>query len=436
MRSLEQWLAYQTQVHPQAIDLGLERLRVVLERLKWRQPTVPVVTIAGTNGKGSVSAYCAAILNAAGFKVGTFTSPHLRDYRERIRIHDRLVYADELVAVFETIESARGSVALTFFEFNALAALLIFEAAKLDAWVLEIGMGGRLDAVNVVDPDVAVVTSIGLDHQEYLGDTLEAIAREKAGIFRPGKTAVIGGREPSLTLESIARSLNSPLKRLAIEYNYVLDGAGWRYRGTRWDLPQLPAPALKGDIQFTNAATALAALEEISPRLNIPAAAIADGLIAVRLAGRFQSISADEGGATWVLDVAHNPEAARVLARNLNANPISGKTLAVCGILADKDAAGIVSMLDRCIDAWWCASVDGTRGRSGQALADVVQDEARGPVIAADSVASACAAALEAAGPQDRIVVFGSFHTVGPAFDWLESRGLLPPAARPEYTSA
>jgi dihydrofolate synthase / folylpolyglutamate synthase len=435
MRSLEQWLAYQAQVHPQAIDLGLERLRVVLDRLQWRQPTIPVVTVAGTNGKGSVSAYCAAILNAAGFKVGTFTSPHLRDYRERIRVHDRLVSAEELVAAFEKIEAARASVALTFFEFNALAALLIFEAAKLDAWVLEIGMGGRLDAVNVVDPDVAVVTSIGLDHQEYLGDTLEAIAREKAGIFRPGKTAVIGGREPSLVLENIARSLNSPLKRLAIEYNYVLDGAGWRYRGTHWDLPQLPAPALQGDIQFSNAAAALAALEEISPRLNIPAAAIARGLSAVRLAGRFQLIGAGEGAPEWVLDVAHNPDAARVLARNLAANPFSGKTLAVCGILADKDAAGVVSMLDRCIDAWWCASVDGTRGRGGQALADLVQAEVRGPVSATDSVASACAAAFKAAGPKDRIVVFGSFHTVGPAFDWLESRGLLPPAARPEYTS-
>ncbi|MEO7206839.1 MAG: bifunctional tetrahydrofolate synthase/dihydrofolate synthase [Steroidobacteraceae bacterium] len=435
MRSLEQWLAYQAQVHPQAIDLGLERLRVVLDRLEWRQPAIPVITVAGTNGKGSVSACCAAILNAAGFKVGTFTSPHLRDYRERIRLHDRLAHAGELVTVFEKIEAARGAVALTFFEFNALAALLIFEAADLDAWVLEIGMGGRLDAVNVVDPDVAVVTSIGLDHQEYLGDTLEAIAREKAGIFRPGKPAVIGGREPSLSLESVARSLNSPLKRLAIEYNYVLDGAGWRYRGTRWDLPKLPAPALKGDIQFTNAATALAALEEISTRLAIPAAAIARGLTAVHLAGRFQMIGASEGSPAWVLDVAHNPDAARVLARNLRANPISGKTLAVCGILADKDAAGIVSLLDRCIDAWWCASVDGTRGRSGQALAGVVQAEVQAPVVAADSVASACAAALKAAGQQDRIVVFGSFHTVGPAIDWLESSRLLPPAARPEYTS-
>jgi dihydrofolate synthase/folylpolyglutamate synthase len=434
MRSLEQWLAYQAQVHPQAIDLGLERLRLVLDRLKWQQPTVPVITVAGTNGKGSVSAYCVAILNAAGYKVGAFTSPHLRDYRERIRVHERLAHADELVAVFEKIEAARGSVALTFFEFNALAALLIFEAAQLDAWVLEIGMGGRLDAVNVVDPGVAVVTSIGLDHQEYLGDTLEAIAREKAGIFRPGKPAVIGGREPSLVLEGVARSLNSPLKRLAIEYNYVLDGAGWRYRGTRWDLPHLPAPALKGDIQFTNAATALAALEEISPRLNVPAVAIARGLTEVSLIGRFQSFSFGEGSPTWVLDVAHNPDAARVLARNLNASPISGKTLAVCGILADKDATGIVAMLDPCIDSWWCASVDGARGRSGQALAAVVQEQARGPVIAADSVASACAAAAGAATRQDRVVVFGSFHTVGPALDWLEPRGLLPPAARPEYT--
>jgi len=435
MRSLEQWLAYQTQVHPQAIDLGLERLRVVLDRLQWQQPTVPVITVAGTNGKGSVSAYCAAILNAAGFKVGTFTSPHLRDYRERVRVDDRLAHAEELVAAFEKIEAARGPTPLTFFEFNTLAALLIFAAARLDAWVLEIGMGGRLDAVNVVDPDVAVVTSIGLDHQEYLGDTLEAIAREKAGIFRPGKTAVIGGREPSLCLESVARGLNSPLKRLAIEYNYVLDGEGWRYRGTHWDLPHLPAPALKGDIQFTNAATALAALEEISAQLRIPAAAIARGLADVRLLGRFQLISSGEGSPAWVLDVAHNPDAARVLARNLNANPISGKTLAVCGILADKDAAEIVSILDRCIDSWWCASIDGTRGRSGQALADVVREEVRAPVIAADSVASACAAASSAAGRQDRIVVFGSFHTVGPAIEWLESRGLLPAAARPEYTS-
>ncbi len=434
MRSLEQWLAYQTQVHPQSIDLSLDRLRVVLERLRWRQPQVPVITVAGTNGKGSVSAYCAAILGAAGFRVGAFTSPHLRDYRERIRVHDRLARPDELVAAFEKIEAARGSVALTFFEFNALAALLVFEAAALDAWVLEIGMGGRLDAVNVVDPSVAVVTSIGLDHQEYLGNTLEAIAREKAGIFRRGRTAVIGGREPSPVLESVAGALGAPLKRLAIEYNYILEGSGWRYRGTHWDLPHLPAPALAGGIQFTNAATAIAALEEIAPRLTIPAGAVVQGLTQVRLVGRFQVIKPAMGSPAWVLDVAHNPDAARVLAHNLNAAPVAGRTLGVCGILGDKDAAGIAEILSGSIAEWWCASLDGARGRSGDELAREVRGKVPVSVNAAESIAAACAAALRAATPQDRIVVFGSFHTVGPALDWLEAAGLLPSAALPEYT--
>jgi dihydrofolate synthase / folylpolyglutamate synthase len=435
MRSLEQWLAYQTQVHPQAIDLGLDRLHVVLDRLQWRQPKVPVITVAGTNGKGSVSAYCAAIMSAAGFRVGTFTSPHLRNYRERIRVDDRLVRPDELLTAFERIEAARGSVALTFFEFNTLAALLIFDATPLDAWVLEVGMGGRLDAVNVVDPSVAVVTSIGLDHQEYLGDTLEAIAREKAGIFRAGRTAVIGGREPSPVLESTARALKAPLKRLAIEYNYILEGTGWRYRGTHWDLPHLPAPALLGDTQFTNAATALAALEEIAPHISIAAAAVAQGLSQVRLVGRFQVIKPATFSPTWVLDVAHNPDAARVLERNLSASPVPGRTLGVCGILADKDAASIAEILDVSIDEWWCASLEGTRGQSGEELANAVRNKVTSNVMAADSVAAACAAALKSATAEDRIVVFGSFHTVGPALDWLEAAGMLPPSALPEYTS-
>ena len=216
MRSLSEWLAHQERVHPHAIDLGLERLARVLERLEWRRPRVPVITVAGTNGKGSVAAYCTAVLGAAGLKVGTFTSPHLRDYRERIRIDDAWVSEDTLVWAFERIESAcRGSggavgspdgpISLTFFEYNALAALLVFEAARLDAWVLEIGMGGRLDAVNVVDPSVAVVVSIGLDHQEYLGSTLEAIAREKAGIFRRAVPAVLG----SLDIPRCSRALRA-----------------------------------------------------------------------------------------------------------------------------------------------------------------------------------------------------------------------------------
>jgi dihydrofolate synthase/folylpolyglutamate synthase len=425
-RSLEQWLDYQGQVHPQAIALGLDRLRLVLDALGWKQSNVPVITVAGTNGKGSVSAYCTAILTAAGYRVGTFTSPHLREYRERIRIHDRLATAAELVDAFEKIETARGATKLTFFEYNTLAALLLFDAAKLDAWVLEIGMGGRLDAVNVIEPDATVVVSIGFDHQEYLGDSLEEIAREKAGIFRPGKAAVIGGREPAPVLESVALQIGAPLKRLAIEYNYVRDGAGWRYRGTEWNLPQLPAPALAGDIQFANAAAALATLESVGPRLAISAAAVANGLQSVRLPARFQVIEPADAGPSWILDVAHNADAARVLARNLAATPASGKTLAVCGILADKDVAAITSALDTYIDVWWCASIEGMRGQDGSALAQEVRRHVSAPVNAADSVAAACSAAMAAASSQDRILVFGSFHTVGPAFDYLEAVGLLP----------
>jgi dihydrofolate synthase/folylpolyglutamate synthase len=437
MRSLEQWLAYQAEVHPQAIDLGLDRLRIVLDRLAWQQPKVPVITVAGTNGKGSVSGYCAAILAAAGHRVGTFTSPHLRDYRERIQIHDRLVGAQELVSAFERIEAARGEVGLTFFEFNTLAALLVFEAAQLDAWVLEIGMGGRLDAVNVVDPDVAVVVSIGFDHQEYLGTTLEAIAREKAGIFRPGRAAVLGNREMPGVLEDIARDVGAPLKRLGSEYTYAVRDSAWHFRGSRWDLPQLPAPALKGDTQYANAATALAALEELDARLAIPAAAVAQGLTAVRLVARFQVIApATPAATTWILDVAHNPDAARVLARNLRDTPGSGRTLAVCGILADKDAAGVAAHLRDRIDAWWCVPIDGERGRSGAALAQILRTQVAAPVEAAQSTAAACAAALACAKSGDRIVVFGSFHTVGPALDWLEAHDLLPPGTLPEYTAA
>jgi dihydrofolate synthase/folylpolyglutamate synthase len=424
MRSLDEWLVYQSQLHPLAIDLSLTRLRAVLERLHWKQPDVPVITVGGTNGKGSVTAYCAEILAAAGYRVGCFTSPHLRDYRERIRIHDRLVGADELVNAFERIEAARAGIGLTFFEFNALAALLVFESARLDAWVLEIGMGGRLDAVNVVEPDVAVVVSIGWDHQEYLGNSLESIATEKAGIFRKDRPAVLGGRAPSAVLVSAARAIGARLKRLGLEYNFIVEAGGWRFRGTHWDLPLLPAPALRGDVQYGNAAIAVAALEEIASRLPIDAAAVAAGLQQVRLPGRFQVIAPARGtDPAWILDVAHNEDAAGVLAANLRAANHAGRTLAVCGILADKNAVAIAAALRDSFDAWWCAPTDGTRGQSSAMLAGAVGSQVRAPVEAAPTIAAACEAAAAAAGAGDRIVVFGSFHTVGPALDWLDAAG-------------
>ncbi len=439
MRSLEQWLAHQETVHPHSIDLGLARLIRVLERLHWRQPTVPVITVGGTNGKGSVVAYCAAMLAAAGYRVGTFTSPHLRDYRERIRVNDVEVSSEALVWAFERIEaactdSAHERVSLTFFEYNALAALLIFEAAKLDAWVLEIGMGGRLDAVNVVDPTVAVVVSIGVDHQEFLGPTLDCIAREKAGIFRARTPAVLGSEGMPSVLAAMAQEIGAPLKRLGLEYSFTRYADRWRYRGPRWDLTDLPSPALLGDTQFRNAAAAVAALEELAPRLPLPAAAVARGLSSVHLVGRFQVIAA-AGRPTWILDVAHNPDAAGVLASNLRARPIAGRTLAVCAILADKDAAGVARQLRDCIDEWWLSATEGTRGTTSAVLAARIAPQIKVRHSETDDIAAACAAASAAAGPNDRIVVFGSFHTVGPAMDWLEARGMLPPPPLPDYTA-
>jgi dihydrofolate synthase / folylpolyglutamate synthase len=281
------------------------------------------------------------------------------------------------------------------------------------------------------------VVSIGFDHQEYLGTTLEAIAREKAGILRHGRPAVLGSREMPGVVEDIARAIGAPLKRLGTEYTYTVQDAAWHFRGSRWNLRDLPAPALAGATQYANAATALAALEEIDARLAIPAAAAAQGLKQVRLVARFQVIApVTPATPTWILDVAHNPDAARVLARNLRETRSGGRTLAVCGILADKDASGIAAELRGCVDAWWCVATEGERGRSGAALAQVVAGQVAATVEAAESTSAGCAAASSVANPEDRIVVFGSFHTVGPALDWLEAQGLLPPAALPEYTAA
>jgi dihydrofolate synthase/folylpolyglutamate synthase len=456
MRGLDEWLAHQARVHPHTIDLGLDRLQRVLDRLHWRQPSVPVITVAGTNGKGSVAAYCSAMLAAAGHRVGTFTSPHLRDYRERIRLHERLVTEGELLWAFERIEAARlgappgavvpgrsgpagatgGEISLTFFEYNALAAFLVFEAAELDAWVLEVGMGGRLDAVNAVDASVAIVVSIGLDHEQFLGSTREAIAAEKAGIFRRGSSAVLGSRDMPKVLADIAARVGAPLVRLGHEFDFARGAHDWRYRGAHWMLEDLPPPALPGDVQFANAATAVAAIEQLGPRLAVPAAAVAQGLRSMRLAGRLQIIEPSPTQPAWILDVAHNPDAAAVLAANLRALPCRGRTLAVCAILADKDAPSIAAALYGSFDEWWLASVDGERGISASALQGRIASAAGAAIHLAVDVGAACDAALSAAHPADRIVVFGSFHAVGPALDWLEARRLLPLNHLPEYTGA
>ena len=411
---LEDWLEWQQSAHPRPVDLGLEREARVLGRTGWRGATQPVITVGGTNGKGSCVALLESLLRAGGHRVGTFTSPHLLDYRERIRIDGRWVSEASLVAAFERIADALGGDSLTFFEYNTLAALLVFETAAPDVIVLEVGLGGRLDAVNVVDADVAVVVSVGLDHMEWLGPDVESIGREKAGIFRPGRPAICGMTAPPRSILAVAAAQGARLLLRGRDFrgDEHADGS-WDFEDAQGRLPSLPAPALQGVAQVGNAATALAAVRELSARVPLSRMAVERGLTEVQLAGRFQRIGGT-GGVEWVLDVAHNADAAAVLADSLARTPVRGRTLAVCGMLADKDVRAVVlAMRDR-VDHWIAATTDGPRGlQDGELVtraAEVGVTMTRGgPVPEAMRLAAAGAAA------GDRIVVFGSFHTVGPA---------------------
>lgn len=411
---LEDWLEWQQSAHPNVIDLGLERVARVLQRTGWRAPAGPVITVGGTNGKGSCVAMLESMLRAGGRSVGVFTSPHLVDYRERIRLDGQWVSEASLLAAFERIADALGGDSLTFFEHNALAALLVFESWVPDAIVLEVGMGGRLDAVNVVDPDVAVVVSVDFDHMEWLGPDLESIAREKAGIFRAARPAVCGIADPPAALIEAAAAVGAKLQLRERDFAVRERADGrWDYSDAGGRLTGLPAPALAGVVQVGNAATALAALRALSPRLVLERDAIERGLREVRLPGRFQRMTA-AAGFEWVLDVAHNPAAAAALADNLARWPVRGRTTAVCGMLADKDVAGVLRPLRAHVDRWFAATTVGARGLADVALARQaaslgVEMTPCGPVAEAMRVAAA------EARDGDRVVVFGSFHTVGPA---------------------
>lgn len=424
-RRLADWLAWQETLHPNAIDLGLERLQRTLERLGWRRPDCPVITVAGTNGKGSCVALTARILAEAGYRVGTFTSPHLLRYNERITVDGKEVSDEALMAAFERIDAARGDDTLTFFEFNAAAALLVFADARPDAAVLEVGMGGRLDAVNVVDADVALVTSIDLDHCDWLGRDRETIGREKAGIFRAGRSAIFGAREMPASIREHAHTIGADLQQLGRDFDWLPLGERWSWRGRNSEQRDLPAPALHGEIQYDNASAVLAALEALESRLRVPRSAIERGLLTVTLPGRFQIVRRSRPRPTeWILDVAHNPAAARTLAAQLaaKANKARGRTLAVCGVLGDKDVEGIVNELRRSFDAWVIVGLQGGRALAPDVLAERVRAiGAKVESVAADVVAG-CRAAEALAQAGDRIVVFGSFLTVGPALAFLAGR--------------
>lgn len=405
--TLGEWLAWQQRLSACEIELGLERVREVGERVGLLWPRCPVITVAGTNGKGSVVAMLEAVLNAAGYVVGAYTSPHLLRYNERVRVAGVEASDAALCKAFTHIDAARASIPLTYFEFGTLAALQVFEACDVDVMVLEVGLGGRLDAVNVVDPDVAVVTTIDLDHAEWLGNDRESIGREKAGILRPGRPAVCGDRSPPASLLAQAQAIGAQLRLIGRDFDAVRsrEGIVWSSGGEQH---ALPLPALSGVFQLDNAATALEALATLSGRLPVGAADRAEGLRRVRLAGRFQRLP---GSPAVVLDVAHNPQAARALASLLRDEPVPGRNLAVFSALADKDIERIVAELDDMIAQWFVGGLTSPRGLDAQALSHRMA-ACRAPRVTAVDVPTALAEACGAWRPGDRIVVCGSFLTV------------------------
>ena len=421
---LGDWLAWQETAHPKKIDLSLGRVREVLARLSLPLAGVPVITVAGINGKGSTVAFIEAIYRAAGYRTGAYTSPHLLRYHERIRIAGELPDDAAICAAFERIDAARGQVSLTYFEWGTLAALDLFAAAGCELLILEIGLGGRLDAVNAVDADVAIITSVDLDHQQFLGDTREAIGAEKAAVARPGRPLIVADPDPPLSVLAYADAVGATLQRYGVDYLATPAGEqAWHWQ-VGGEVRILPTPALPGAVQLRNAASAALAVLHMQARLPVSDEAMAQGVSTARTGGRFER----RGRAPeWVLDVAHNPEAARNLADNLRAYPVAGRTLAVLGMLGDKDVAGVVAPLTGLVDVWHVAGLGGVRGSQAEAIAARMPDPVqRLSLVCHTDVAAACRAAHDAsgAGGVGRILVFGSFVTVEQA---LRS-GLLPAA--------
>ena len=415
------WLDYIEQQHPKSIEMGLDRVREVSVRMKLEKPAKHVITVGGTNGKGSTVAFIESIARAAGLKVGSYTSPHLLRYNERVRIDGEEVSDTSLVAAFEAVEAARGETTLTYFEFGTLAALWLFQQSALDLVVLEVGLGGRLDAVNVVDPDVAVITTVDIDHTDWLGEDREAIGQEKAGIARPWKPLVLGEIDSPSSVLRHAYAIGANAIRLGSDFFHEpIDQDHWRWREVGAEL-ELPNPVLAASIQRANAATAIAALRALD--LAIPPAVFAQGVATASVPGRLQRF--DLQGVPVIVDVAHNPQAARELAQWLQAESVTGVTHAVFAALSDKDVEGVVAALQQDVAYWHLAGLQdvGARGQDVDALAARLAASAAASGSRHTSVAAALQAVRSAAEPGDRILVLGSFHTAAEAIRFLRSGG-------------
>jgi dihydrofolate synthase/folylpolyglutamate synthase len=416
MKTLQDWLDHCERLHPKNIDMGLDRVRAVAERMGIRF-NCPVITVAGTNGKGSTCAMLEAILGQSGYKTGVYTSPHLVHFEERLRLHGEPVTVDPLVEAFARVERARcqvpPDVSLTYFEFSTLAILDLMARAELDVAILEVGLGGRLDAVNIVDPDCAVITSVDLDHMEFLGPDRESIGREKAGIMRTGRPVIVSDPVPPQSVLDHALEISADLWRLGVDFNFSGDKQQWAWAGRDRRYAGLAYPALRGANQLLNASGVLAALTALRDRLPVTAQAVRNGLAMVALPGRFQIVP---GEPTLVLDVAHNPHAAAALAVNLDAMGFFPTTHAVFGAMADKDLLPMFERLNPIIDRWYFTDLPIARAETGARLLtrwQATNARADASAQAFADPAQALQAAVAQAEPADRIIVFGSFHTVG-----------------------
>jgi dihydrofolate synthase/folylpolyglutamate synthase len=426
--TLADWLSYLESLHPKTIALGLERVAQVKQRLNL-QSDFPIIVVGGTNGKGSVCAMLESILHASGYRVGCYTSPHLLHYNERVRIAKQQASDAELCASFAQIEQVRGAafsgtseVPLTYFEFGTLAAMQCFIEHKVGVAILEVGLGGRLDAVNVFDNDCAVIASVDIDHTDYLGDTREQIGFEKAGIFRSGKVAICSDADVPIAMAEHAKKIGAQLWRIGSEFSFTPHQGQWDYRSKLGMRSALPYPALRGAFQLNNASAALAALDVLKEQLPVSMEAVRRGLGEVQLAGRFQCVP---GKPTLILDVAHNPHAARSLAQNLAGLPPCPHTYAVFAMLKDKDMAGVVAALDPHIDTWLTAGIDTPRGATaGEMEYAVHKCRVRGEIKICKNISDALRYAYNAAGENDRIVAFGSFYTVA---EVMAAKGLSIP---------
>jgi len=419
-RTLADWLAHIERQHPKSIDMGLQRVREVAARMRLPRPAKRVITVGGTNGKGSTVAFVEAIARAHGWKVGCYTSPHLLRYNERVRIDGVDAGDAALVAGFEAVEAARGDTPLTYFEYGTLCALWLFARSKLDLAVLEVGLGGRLDAVNVVDADASIITTVDLDHQDWLGEDIEAIGFEKAGIARPFKPLVLGDDDPPASVLRHAYAIGAQSWRIANDFfAEPLDAETWRWREVGFSM-DLPMPALAAPVQLRNAACAIAAVRTL--RARIDKQTYAEGVASARVAGRLQRF--ERNGAEVVVDVGHNPQAARALAAWLRAQP-RRRTLAVYAALADKDVAGVAQALAGVVDGWHIAGLSdaGPRGLGVDDFARQLAGTAAADAARHVGVDAALQAAIAQAGPGGRVLVFGSFHTAAAALGHLGADG-------------